>query len=262
MKRFEVILYSLLVLFLFCVYYKTKTLLALKPIATAETEFLSTKSIVSDTAKAIIITSLQKQAYPLIFEAAFTPATKVLQGIDSLRFSVSELGDLKSKSGILVACDPISIHAARGFTQLFPKGQFLVQLALAHFRGNERVAFSRVVFSSEPVLTWQIATSPGQTPLALTDSQTYCYPVDMGAGIFADKQATEAIDAKGQQVWEDIFITKAGQHDYGGFIHSFDGHNLATFSTGLGDGCYTTYIGYDHRGNVCRLLTDFELLEW
>ncbi len=34
---------------------------------------------------------------------------------------------------------------------------------------------------------------------------------------------------------------------------------LATFTTGYGDGCYATYIGFDKEGHACQLLTDFEL---
>ena len=45
-------------------------------------------------------------------------------------------------------------------------------------------------------------------------------------------------------------------------LYNFNGHNIATFSTGLGDGHYATYVGYDEKGNICRLLTDFNLVGW
>lgn len=45
-------------------------------------------------------------------------------------------------------------------------------------------------------------------------------------------------------------------------LYDFNGHNLAAFSTGYGDGFYATYVGYDQKGKICRLLTDFGVVEW
>jgi hypothetical protein len=30
----------------------------------------------------------------------------------------------------------------------------------------------------------------------------------------------------------------------------------------IGDGRYATYVGYDDEGNICRLLSDFALINW
>lgn len=38
--------------------------------------------------------------------------------------------------------------------------------------------------------------------------------------------------------------------------------NIVAFSTGFGDGRYSTYVGYDKNGEPCRLLTDFRLVDW
>jgi hypothetical protein len=45
-------------------------------------------------------------------------------------------------------------------------------------------------------------------------------------------------------------------------MYNFGKHNLAVFTTGLGDGCYNTYIGFDAKGQPCRLLTDFAIFDW
>jgi hypothetical protein len=37
--------------------------------------------------------------------------------------------------------------------------------------------------------------------------------------------------------------------------------NVAIFSSGWGDGVYTTYVGLDEHGEVVCLLTDFEIIE-
>ena len=109
---------------------------------------------------------------------------------------------------------------------------------------------------------WKFALLPSQKPISLTDSTFYCYGVDAGTGLFIDASAAKLFDAKGQSVWEEVFINKAEKNGYKGFVYDFNGHNLATFSTGYGDGCYATYIGLDEKGKVCRLITDFALVNW
>jgi hypothetical protein len=47
-----------------------------------------------------------------------------------------------------------------------------------------------------------------------------------------------------------------------GFMYSFSNHNMAVFRTGYGDGCYSTYIGYNSMNQPCCLLTDFGLIRW
>jgi uncharacterized protein DUF4241 len=79
---------------------------------------------------------------------------------------------------------------------------------------------------------------------------------------FIDSVASKIFNEKDHSEWEKVFIEKAEETGYTGLIHDFDGHSLATFSTGWGDGCYATYIGSDNKGNVCQLLTDFGLVEW
>lgn len=258
MKPFEISFYAILSVVLLAACFW----LHRAPSSTALAPLVAELLVLPDTARTLLSTSSTGNVAPKIFEAAFAPATTVFHGPDTLKFSVSAIGNLLSESGTLVACDPINLHDSRGFTQRFPIGRFPVELAMAAFRNDERVAFSRIVFSRQPVVKWELARLPGQPPLELSDSTTYCYPVDAGAGIFADKAATAAFDTKGQAAWEAVFITKAAKNGYRGFIEEFDAHNLATFSTGVGDGCYSTYIGYDATGKVCRLLTDFGLVNW
>jgi hypothetical protein len=57
-------------------------------------------------------------------------------------------------------------------------------------------------------------------------------------------------------------MTKLEENSNKGYIYSFEGYNLATFSTGYGNGCYATFIGFDKKGNICQLLTDFGLIQW
>jgi hypothetical protein len=201
-------------------------------------------------------------AFPTIFEAAFRKGTTAKQDAETYIFTVTHLGNLSSETGKLLAGDPITIAARQAFAQRFPVGEFPVELALAKTIGDERVGFARVCFSSHPVAKWQLAQLPGQKPLALTDSSVYCYGVDGGMGVFVDSVANQQLALRGLAAWDTVFMRNTDLPGYSGYLYRFTGHNLATFTTGLGDGCYATYIGYDASGKVCRLLTDFGLVVW
>jgi hypothetical protein len=151
---------------------------------------------------------------------------------------------------------------ATPFTQVFPKGEFPVHLAMAKIYNYERVAFSRIVFSYKPIVKWEFALLAEQQPIPINDSTHYCYSVDAGTGIFIDSLANVLFNKKDISEWKDVFVTKAIKYDPKGFMHEFEGHNLATFTTGMGDGCYSTYIGFDRDGKVCQLLTDFGIVPW
>lgn len=215
-----------------------------------------------DTAKPVITTSLKTAAYPGFFEAAFSSETRATQGDITYNFYRLDIGKIKIESGKLIACDPIVMYNASPFTQDFPIGDFDVHLAMAKTNNDERVALSRIVFSNNPVARWEFARQKGQKPIPLKDTNFYCYGVDAGAGIFIDSISNVFFNKKDQSEWTNVFITKAEKNGYKGYVHDFDGHNLATFSTGYGDGCYATYIGFDTQGKVCQILTDFGLIEW
>jgi hypothetical protein len=215
-----------------------------------------------DAVKPVIVTSFKSAAYPNIFEAAFSNDTKVTEGDISYNFYRLDIGKIKIESGKLIACDPILMQDASPFTQIFPIGEFPVHLAMAKSHNDERVAFSRIVFSDKTIRKWEFALLKGQKPIPLKDTNFYCYGVDAGTGIFIDSISNNVFKAKDQSEWENVFVTKAEENGYRGYIYGFDGHNLATFSTGYGDGCYATYLGFDSEGNICQVLTDFGLVEW
>jgi hypothetical protein len=215
-----------------------------------------------DTLKPVILTQYSNNIDPVIFEAAFYIDTRVKQGNLEFPFYTFELGKINIESGKIIACDPIIMQTGIAFAQNFPIGQFPVQLAMAKMPTDERVAFSRILFSDKAVAKWEFALKPGQLPISLHDTSVYCYGVDGGIGIFIYKSANEAFSKKTQSEWANVFVQNTIHHDFKGFVYDFDAHNLACFMTGYGDGCYSTYIGFDDKGNICRLLTDFGLVGW
>jgi hypothetical protein len=207
-------------------------------------------------------------AAPHLFETAFIKGTTQNGKSATVNLYGITIGKIKVISGHIIACDPLHIDEyGKPFTQVFPTGEFPVQLSIAEVAGEETAAFARINFSDEPVVKWQLALLEGQQPLPVGDKEIHGYSVDAGVGIFMDQQATKALDTK--RIWDleskhELF-KEMNKHYHGGWryaIYNFGEHNLAAFTTGVGDGRYATYIGFDADGKPCRLVTDFRLFDW
>ncbi|MEO8148578.1 MAG: DUF4241 domain-containing protein [Bacteroidia bacterium] len=227
--------------------------------------FVSFFSCYSSTEKSEIkiadVAAYNVGTFPKIFETAFFK-----NRIDSdVAFTAVEIGRIKIESGKIIACDPIVMNHGMPFTQMFPIGEFPVQLALMQENKDARVAFSRIIFSNDSVSKWECALTNGQSPTSITGMNIYCYGVDGGIGMFIDELADKDFVKKGNAEWYEAFV-KNFQNNYRNswsyVFPKFDGHNLAAFSTGYGDGCYATYIGFNSKNEPCRLLTDFGIIEW
>jgi len=207
-------------------------------------------------------------AKPDVFERAFFPGTHL--NMDSFRidFYSVDIGKINIESGKIIACDPIVMQDAKPFTQLFPIGQFPVQLAIAKIKDDERVAYSRIIFSDSSVVKWEFALIEGQKQDSIYGENFYGYGVDAGIGMYIDEKANTAFklfSKADNNIWSKIFIDEMDKHyrnTWQYVIHKFNAHNFASFSTGYGDGRYATYIGYDKKENPCMILTDFGLVEW
>ena len=207
-------------------------------------------------------------ARPEIFETAFFQGTEAKMDTFKIRFYSVNIGKLNVESGKLIACDPIVMHDAKPFLHVFPIGLFPVQLAIAKLGDDERVGFVRISFSDNPVTKWEFALHEGQKQIPIDSETFYGYGVDGGIGLFIDKEANDAFNAlykKDDNIWADIFnkeMDKHYRHTWQYILYNFDSHSLSSFSTGYGDGTYGTYVGYDEKGNICRLLTDFGIVDW
>ena len=205
-------------------------------------------------------------AQPLLFEAAFIKGTtrKVKDATVNL-YGVT-IGKLKISSGYIVACDPGHIDEyGIPFTQIFPKGQFPVQLAIAKVENEEAIAFARINFSEEPVEKWEFALQEGQSPVPVGGKKMHGYSTDLGLGIFADKDASSALDKTSLTSLDAALYQEMNKHyhnDWRYNMHHFGQHNMAVFSSGFGDGYYGNYIGFDAAGKPCRLITDFNVVNW
>lgn len=208
--------------------------------------------------------------FPACFEAAFsdssTLAVKTECGTTTYSFQTLNLGKIRIESGKIIACDPIVLSDAVAFTNLFPTGDFDVQLSVTQDSSQSgRVAYSRILFSNAPVNKWVYVVRDNQREVSIRDTIVFldCSGADAGQALYIDTVARAKFNLMGESEW-----TKAFSHqkwydlDFYGTIHKFESHSLAAFGTGHGDGCYGSFIGFDVAGNICRLLTDFQIIIW
>ena len=224
---------------------------------------------------------LKPPAYTDAFTKAFEPGwfAEIDDALDGdaprtviLKFRVSELGSLKIVSGKLCAADPFVGTGAKPFLQSVPVGAFPVRLAVvAGTLGDGRVAFARVDFTSESVTAWRMALAEGDDAASLGPGEIMGYPVDSGTGSFFDPVAgTAALEAMKQDGGYADRWLKAG-HERGkaergghGFrlIADVGPANILAFDSGWGDGVYASWFGFDAKGRVAALVTDFQAIDW
>ena len=61
---------------------------------------------------------------------------------------------------------------------------------------------------------------------------------------------------------EEMEKNKISTWDWANFcVDTFTGLNVISFSSGWGDGFYSSYWGYDDRGKIVSLVSDFALWE-
>jgi hypothetical protein len=221
-----------------------------------------------DTLRLVNIHPFKPLVFPPIFESSFFENAKANQDTIAITFYTVEIGTIYVETGKIIACDPIVMRDAHPFGQRFPKGSFPVQLSIAKYDNDERVAFSRIYFSDHPVAKWEFAVAKGKKQIPLASKDFYGYGVDGGEGVFIDSAANEdftRMSNKDEDLWETVFsdeMAKNYHNTWEFMVYDFGGHKLACFSTGFGDGTYATYVGYDANGKICRLLTDFGLISW
>jgi hypothetical protein len=225
-------------------------------------------SFSTETLDTIKLVPIRIVSTPVLFETAFIKGTTQEGRIIPIKLYGVTIGKIKIVSGRIIACDPLHTDEyGMPYTQLFPIGEFPVQLSIAQTGEEDLIAFARINFSDEPVAKWELALLEGQKPIPVGDEDAHAFGVDGGIGIFVDEEAKKALD-KSKLIDDELYgpLNKEMDSHYHNTwryaMYNFGQHNLAAFTTGKGDGRYSTYIGFDANGKVCRLVSDFGLFNW
>ena len=211
---------------------------------------------------------MSAQKFPSFLEDAFTSGFSSTDSDgDKYVFAPTSIGNLKVIDGKIIACDPLCMYIEDPFTADFPLGQFPVDLAIATINNDDqRTGFARIRFSDAKPVKWDYALTEGQDPKDLSKDEFFGYGVDSGTGAFMDTSGFDEFEElyKDEELFSTIpdRLEQSYQDTRSWLMWEGQNSNGALFSTGYGDGLYGSYIGYDAKGMICRLVTDFGLLEW
>jgi len=185
-----------------------------------------------------------------------------------LSFEKKLLGKLHLSTGRVVASDPLVFRDQPPFLMEVPPGEYEVSLSVAAISGGDRrVAFAMLRFGELSEISEWTLLEHAEWPARRGDSRT-SYDVDSGTGCFMDAATQKILDEKLEDEQFDEFfcneIAKPYETDRIDWINLYpDGgkdDNVMAFSTGWGDGSYSTYGGLDAEGRPVCFLTDFEVV--
>ena len=210
------------------------------------------------------------------YEKYFTPVDSVHQNMALLAF-----GDIDCPTGRLVACDPCTaMENAKPFIQSIPAGRYPLTMAVSVSRnlGSYYVCAKLSVSETKPV-RYELGMFGGENLDALLkDDDFFGFSVDAGMATLTDEHTQKAFisywkkreaEEEGIDPYNDLFADlleeNAGQYPQ---YQSSDGDwcawtvpetncRLVVFTSGLGDGVYPTYFGYDANGQVCGVYVPF-----
>jgi hypothetical protein len=141
-----------------------------------------------------------------------------------------------------------------------PKGEHRVEVAIAKLGKDQRVALGCVRFTKAQPVKWEMATAKGQSLKKLAPGEFYGYGVDAGTGCFIDTKAYDALEE--EETGEAIFagLEKTRVYTWAWANVKLGAANVVAFSSGYGDGFYGSYWGFDAKGALVALVTDFGLM--
>ncbi len=184
--------------------------------------------------------------------------------------AVHDIATLHVPTGMIVTCDPFLVEGPALARKVAP-GAYRVSLAVATFtgdksKGDQRIAAATVRFRDGLPARWEVAAFDS-TPHKQGGEPGY--PVDAVTGCFIDAGAQAAIKA-GPSAWptptdkalEKQLLTDNYTHAWGWASYQPDPAspgNCVAFSSGYGDGIYSSYWGLDASGAAVCLTTDFDV---
>lgn len=183
-----------------------------------------------------------------------------------------EVGKIYLSSGKLVGCDPLITNDMLPFSTEFPKGEFSVMLHKE--RESNCVAYAEIIFNTEAITDWKLATTAGQNIKELEEGEVFGYPVESGMGCFMDVDTQNSLNELEQKLYHNkgadfmgiyeeffhgYFFDENGAIDQYAFLKPSENHpgTILAFETGYGEGFYASYIAYDKNQSPVKIITEF-----
>ncbi len=184
-----------------------------------------------------------------------------------ISLSYGELDGLPINTGAICVFDAYGGGAVKPFLQIFDyKSCVPFYVSAPTSRGN-KIAFAGLRFSSEKAAEWKLALFNEKDVIKLaSNGGSVASRIDSGIVCIGDFENFSEYEALVRE------HGKRDSHPLDGVL-SFDGNAafkfpvtdnsaVAVFSSGWGDGCFSSYIGYGESGNPVSFICDFDLLEY
>jgi hypothetical protein len=221
------------------------------------------------------------------------------KSMQTVNISLHNVGSLIIKSGKILACDPqFEPDLEYYFTQTVPLGQYPVILSVADFQplNTTRIAGAMLRIREEDAVRWELAAINGQDSEP-EKGKLFGYNVDSGTACFMDFITAEILSAIANDLEEEeaalqfvnnrelsfndlntLKLFSSFERNFcGKIIEQMDVNaigmakwanvvvdkktdaNVIAFSSGWGDGGYSSVWGYDQNSQIVSLVTLFDL---
>lgn len=218
---------------------------------------------------------LNKETYPAeFFQELFTKRDKM---------DVVVAGDVDFPTGEIVLADPLAYLGTRYETVLdkkIPAGSYPAELSICRSQiAGLRIAAARIVVRDGQAVRYEIAMPKGKKIEDLGKPGVFTFfGVDTGLACFADAQVSEEFrvfmenwqkENPGKNKYTDYFEAlfqksyeshPEVQNPGGSFLGwrlPQTGHSMVMFASGMGDGIYSGYWGFNAAGEVVSLTVLF-----
>lgn len=202
------------------------------------------------------------------YSELFVAGRKIKSGYGDAALNCHDAGDLVLPTGKIVACDPAVSPDAPPFAVCVAPGKYPVILSVAHYGGDQRVAYAMLKFGDERPARWGAALPANRELTSPKADEVYYYGVDSATGCYMDVEAARVLSESAEgdiyfdQIAEGMDKTYVETWSWANIcLNPATGANIVCFSTGLGDGAYASYFGYGGKGDILCLVTDFRLFE-
>ncbi len=209
----------------------------------------------------------------VVFALAYSGETFSDPRLGECHIERRQTGELVLASGHIVACDPAIVeYEVIPFSRTVNPGRYPVTVCIVHYRdtrkqADERIACAVVQLMVGAPSTWETATLLGQNKLTQysVDSAIGCFMdadtarlLEKQSAVLSSKEVASTFEESLAVAMEANYIHTRSWGEV--IVDSVTGLNVIAFSSGWGDGSYTSYWGMDTSGRVSCLLTDFRVL--
>jgi hypothetical protein len=199
---------------------------------------------------------------------------------DPKNYRLLNIGDVLLDTGAIIACDPLCSldpddYGYPPFIQRVPTGKYPVILSIYESKkyGYYNMA-AKLAFSDDIPVRFELAICESDDLSDFKEGDIIGIAVDVGLACFCDIH-TEKLYKRFIRNWMkknpdknyiDEYFLKCIKDDpgmygeYGDSINFYlpnKKNNIIMFSSGMGDGLYPCYWGYDENDNICCLIIKF-----